>query len=238
MTDNDSPIYGGWGRVPLGFIPGDGGMECTFTDTQFDADLFMIAGTGTEVASTTDVGVLEADLYKVKTGPVVELPFECELASIKIDGLEATTDTTVETGKFKAAYADGKTTITLASADAAVGGDVQVFYRRRVVGSAYDFTTETSAARGELVITYPVMSAGKDCTEANVKAFFHIHVPRVKVTARPNLDASRGSAATPAITFSAIDSQRPDKRWYRVIFEPLSSSGAINTTYSTNVDYT
>lgn len=238
MTDNDTAIYGGWGHTPLGFIPGDGGMECTFTDTQFDADLFMIAGTGTAVAETTDVGVLEADLFKVKTGPILELPFQCDLTSIKIDGLVDAGTGEVTTGKFKAAYADSKTTITLAAADVSVGDDVQVFYRRRVVGNAYDFSTETSAARGELVITYPVMSAGKDCTEANTKAYFHIHVPRVKVTARPTLDASRGSAATPAITFSAIDSQRPDKRWYRIIFEPLTDNGGINTSYSTNVDYT
>lgn len=227
-------MYGGWGKPPLGFIPGESGMEATFTDAQFNADLFAIGSTAQTV--TQDYGILETDTYPVVEGLKIELPFEVDVTNINIHGL--TLGTTAAAGKFTAAVNEKVTTITFFEGDVAVGDDVQVHYCRRIANaSVTNILTSTGAARGELVITYPVMSAGDDCTAAAIKAYFHIHVYRVRVSARPSLDTSRGTAATPALTFTALDPKRRDQKWYDFVYEELTSNGQVSTEYGDSVEY-
>lgn len=210
-------------------------MEFTYTDAQFNADIFTVSTTAKNVAE--DYGILEAGVYIVEDGLKIELPFEVQPTATKVNGLAYSTGT-AEKGKFTCAVADKKTTITFASDDVTAGDQVQIMYRRRIANA--DVTkvlTTTGSARGELVITYPVMSAGDDCTAAAIKAYYHIHVYRVRVSARPSLDTSRGSAATPALTFTALDAHRPDNKWYDLVYEELTADGSKSTDYGEEVVY-
>lgn len=229
-------MYGGWGKPPIGFTPGESGMEFTYTDAQFNADIFTISTTAKNV--TEDYGILEAGMYAVEDGGKITLPFEVDPKSTKINGMEYTTETTAAAGKFSVTVAEKASTIKFAASEFAVGDEVQIMYRRRVANA--DVTkvlTTTGSARGELVITYPVMSAGDDCTAATIKAYYHIHVYRVRVSARPSLDASRGSAASPTLTFTAMDAHRRDNKWYDLVYEELTPEGNVSTEYGDSVVY-
>lgn len=211
-------------------------MEFTYTDAQFNADIFTVSTTAKNVSE--DYGILEAGVYIVADGLKIELPFEVQESATKINGLTYVAGTTAEKGKFTCKVAEKKTTITFATDDVTAGDQVQIMYRRRIANA--DVTkvlTTTGSARGELVITYPVMSAGDDCTAAAIKAYYHIHVYRVRVSARPSLDTSRGSAATPALTFTALDAHRPDNKWYDLVFEELTADGSKSTEYGEAVVY-
>lgn len=85
MTDNDTAVYGGWGKAPIGFVPGESGMEFSYTDAQFYADVFTVASTAK--TQTKDYGVLASGNYIAETGSVVKLPFEVDTASVKVNGL-------------------------------------------------------------------------------------------------------------------------------------------------------
>ena len=85
MTDNDTAIYGGWGKAPIGFIPGESGMEFSYSDAQFYADVFSV--TSTAKAQKKDYGIPECKTYIAKTGSVVELPFEVDTATVAVNGL-------------------------------------------------------------------------------------------------------------------------------------------------------
>ena len=64
-----------------------------------------------------------------------------------------------------------------------------------------------------------------------------MHVFRVRVTALPAIDSSYKTAATHSMTFTAIDPQRADNRMYRITYEPLTTTGEIDTTYGESVEY-
>ena len=237
-TDASNAVYGGWGRAPLGFIPGDAGMEISFTDAIFYEDMYTITGTGTTFTSDTDVW--DFGVFDVKTGLIVELPFEVNTAvgGTKIEG--KTQDSAIGTNKYTIAYdsTNKKTTITFNTGEFAVGDDVAIAFQRRVAAPAgVNITSENGTARGALYLTYRVMAGGTDCTQAAAKALYHVVVPRVMVTTPATMDTSRGSASTPQVTFSAIDSHRPDGLWYRTIYEELASNGAISTAYNGTVTY-
>lgn len=209
-------------------------MEISFTDAQFNGDIFTISSTAK--SKTEDYGILEAGTYAVETGLTIELPFEINPADTKINGLAYAAE--AAEGKFTVAVAEKTSTITFHEGDVAVGDEVQVLYRRRIANAdVTNILTSTGSARGELVVTFPVMSAGDDCTAAAIKGYFHIHVYRVRVSARPSLDTSRGSAATPALTFTALDSHRRDQKWYDLIYEELLPDGSVSTEYGESVVY-
>lgn len=238
-TDNPTAVYGGWGKTPLGFIEGDATMEISYTDAMFYQDMFTVSSAGTTVSRDAQTSVRGGGIYIVETGPKIEIPFQVNLTNIQIAGYEVAGTGTAAAGKPVAAYdsTSKKTTITFAADDAVVGEDMLVTYERAVAKA--DVTTITTiggAARGSLTMTWAVMSAGDDCSQAAIKGYLHLKVPRVMVTTRASLDTSRSTAATPNIVFSAIDAHRGDNKWYDLIYEPLTD-GAISTEYTGNITW-
>ena len=116
---------------------------------------------------------------------------------------------------------------------------IRVSYVRRVVdGHQIVVTTASSTAKGELWAHYPVYSSGTDCTDASIKGWVHIHLPRVRVTQLPNFSTSYKSAATNGVTFSAIDAKLASKKYFDITYEPTDSEGEIvNTTENTEVTF-
>ena len=130
------------------------------------------------------------------------------------------------------------TTITFAENDVAVGDTLRVAYRRRVNGaSVATVKTNSTTAKGALYAHWPVYSSGTDCTESAVKGYLHLFIPRVRVTALPGFDNSYKSAATNAVTFSAIDPKRADEKMYDLYYEPLDANGEIVTTGTGTVSW-
>ena len=234
-TANSISITGGQSQYPIGFIDTDRGLECSFTDAKFDSDLFEIVNAGSAVDG--DSSTVETKKYAVKSGGTIELPFEVDTTSVYIRGLELTTGD-VSTGKFKAAYATGKTTLTLSTDDVSTDDEIYVSYNRRLA-DAHQITvkTNTATAKGEVWMHWPVYSSGTDCTEAAIKGWVHVHVFRVRVTALPAIDSSYKTAATFAVTFTAIDPNRADGKMYAITYEPLTAGGEINTTYDTSTTF-
>ena len=229
-TANSITINGGTSAYPIGFIDTDKGLEASFTDARFDADLFEIANAVTAVDA--DGSSRETKLCTVITGGIIELPFEVDTTSVYIRGLTLTTSTPT-TGEFSAAYASSKTTITFYASDVSVGDEIWVSYNRRLASAhTIAINTTTPTAIGELWMHWPVYSSGDDCTEAAKKGLLHVHVYRVRASSLPGVDTSYKTAATFPVTFTAIDPHRADGLMYKVSYEAFTSAGAINTTYS------
>lgn len=165
-TANSISITGGQSQYPIGFIDTDRGLECSFTDAKFDADLFEIVNAGSAVDA--DSSTVETKKYAVKTGGTIELPFETDATSVYIRGLELTTGTVVA-GKFTASVSGGKTTLTLSTDDVAADDEIYVSYNRRLA-DAHQITvkTNTATAKGEVWMHWPVYSSG---TDLNVRSF-------------------------------------------------------------------
>lgn len=216
---NSISITGGQGQYPIGFIDTDRGLECGFTNAKFDADMFEI--TNATTAEDVDSSTFETKKYEVVTGPQIALDFEIVDGTVYIRGLEASASEAT-TGKFKVASAEGKTTITFATGDVAVGDEVYVSYERKIK-NAHNIVvkTNTSSSKGEVWMHWPIYSDGTDCTEAAIKGYVHVHVFRVRVTALPAIDSSYKTAATYQTTFTAIDPKRADGKMYEVTYEEL-----------------
>lgn len=170
-TANTQTITGGQGNYPQAYIDTDKNLEFTFASSQFTMDMFQMANATNLVDG--DFGTLETKRYEVETGLKLTIPYETQTGSVKIRGLAEAT--AAEAGKFKvtitAATADaaGKTEITLAEGDAAVGDTIRVSYRRRVVGAAkMTVTTKSTTSKGALYAHWPVYSSGDDL---NVRSF-------------------------------------------------------------------
>ena len=236
-TLNFITITGGWGTSPLAYIPTDRTTEFTFESSQFSQDIFELANAAT--IATDDYGVLETTYCNVDaTAHTVTLPFEVKASTVHIRGLEEST--TVAAGKFSVVTTSysisgtsetkAKTVITFNAADVSGVTMIPVTYWRRAVDAAtVDVLTTSSTAKGSLAMHFPVYSSGVDCTDAAIKGWVHIMVPRVRVTALPSLSGSYKSAATMGLTFAAIDMKRQDKLFYRIAYEPADANGDINT---------
>ena len=256
-TLNFITVTGGWATSPLAYIPSDRTTEFQFESSQFSIDIFAMANAVD--LTKADTGILETDRFDVEsegTAPntqlVINMPFEAKEDSIRIRGLEANINAT--TGAIESTAAPGKfgvvvtkyaaattgenataevaanTKLVFDASDVQAGDTVRVTYRRRVVdGQVMNVLTTSSTAKGELAAHYPVYSSGTDCTDASVKGWVHMTVPRVRVTALPSLNGSYKSAATNGLTFAAIDMKRGDKLYYRVVFEPANTDGSRNT---------
>lgn len=235
-TLNFLTITGGWGTSPLAYVPTDRTTEFEFESSQFTIDMFAMSNA--EKLSEGDFGIRETDRFDVEAGEdqapalTVTLPFEVQEGSVRIRGLVE--DKAAAAGKFKVditaagAQAGGKTVITFATGDVQDGDMIRVSYRRRVVGAtALDVKTTSSTAKGSLSAHYPVYSNGTDCTDASVKGWLHLEIPRVRVTALPGFSNSYKSAATNSVTFAAIDAKRADKMYYRIMYEPADSDGKL-----------
>lgn len=242
-TLNFLTITGGWGTSPLAYVPTDRTTEFEFESSQFTIDMFAMSNA--ESLGEGDYGIRETDRFDVKQGTgegaalTVELPFDVQAGSVRIRNMtEATAEegqtAAASQGKFAVTITDatentaGKTVITFATGDVKNGDTIRVSYRRRVVGAtALDVKTTSSTAKGSLSAHYPVYSSGTDCTDASVKGWLHLEIPRVRVTALPGFSNSYKSAATNSVTFAAIDAKRADKMYYRIMYEPADSNGDI-----------
>lgn len=116
----------------------------------------------------------------------------------------------------------GTATVTFASGDVTMGDTIRVAYRR-VLEDARVVTVKTTSptAKGALTATWPVYSAGTDCTEAAVKAYLHMYVPSVRVTQLPGFDSSYKTAGTNGITFTSLDPKRADGKMFDLVYEEL-----------------
>lgn len=156
----------------------------------------------------------EAVLYVVAESNKIAMPAGTDADSIYIAGLEKT-DGNVESGKYKVStVSEGSCEIQFHT-DIAVGTEILVFYSRSVE-SAFNLnvTTNQAAARGEVIMTWPVLSASDDGAMSSVKGHLQIVIPMARVTAMPGFDTSYKTAATNAVTFSAMDAHRADDSWY------------------------
>lgn len=220
-------INGGQGLFPLAYIDSARGLEASFTNAAFDLDMFEITNSTDSVDG--DSCTLETKKYAVEAQKKIVLPFEIDVTTVYIRGMEVA-DAVAE-GKFTAAVANKKTTLTFGS-DVAVGDELYVSYNRRIA-NAHEIAikTTTSSARGEVWYHIPVYSSGVDCTDAAIKGYIHIHVYRVRVTTQPTFDTSYKTAATFPVTFSSLDPQRADGRMYDMTYESLSNDGTYDTDY-------
>lgn len=240
FSSETTPINGGQGKLPIGWIETGATQEVTLASAEFDFEMFEMANAAK--LTKGDYSTVEADLFEVVTGPKIVLPFEVQAGSVKIRGMEEAT--TAAVGKFAvaitaaAAAADGKTEITFVADDATVGDEIRVWYKRRVVGGAKVLVKTTSTtAKGELYLHYPISSSGEDCTESNQIAKLHLYMPKVRVTALPGFSASYKSAQTPTLTFSAMDPHRSDKKSYELIYEKLDEDGNVVAKSGETVDW-
>ena len=194
QSNDNITINGGWSVYPLAYIDTGRTFEVSFTSAQFTMELFEMANNTT--SSTKDYGIYETDTFAVTTGPVVTLPFEAQATTVKIRGLELTTDTPT-TGKFKvtnnaaSGSTPASTTITFYASDVSVGDEVRVLYKRRVKDAeVLSVNTNTTSARGQAAIHWPIYSSGDDTDNSTIKGYVHIYIPRVRVTALPGFDTS------------------------------------------------
>lgn len=195
-TANSMTVTGGQSNYPLAYIDTDRTMEFTFTSAQFDLELFEMANAST--ITTGDYGTRETELFNVVSADSalkVTIPYECKAGSVKIRGL--TEANAADTGKFTvtitaaAAATAGSTVVTFNSGDVAAGDTVVVSYIRRIVSaSRMSVKTESTTAKGALYAHWPVYSSGDDCSDAAVKGWLHLYIPRVRVTALPGFDNS------------------------------------------------
>ena len=225
-------ITGGQGNFPLAYIETDKTQEFTFASSEFSMDMFSMANAAK--MQEGDVGTLETKRFEVANGLKITLPFEVQTGSVKIKGL--TVGETAAAGTFAVkvtpatAEAAGSTEITQAADDVTVGDTIRVSYRRRVVEAQRVVVTTTgTTAKGSLYAHWPVYSSGTDCTEAAIKGWLHLYIPRVRVTALPGFDNSYKSASTNSVTFAAIDAKRADGKMYELDYEPLDANGEIVT---------
>jgi hypothetical protein len=239
-TMNNVTITGGQGNSPLAIIDTNRDTQFTFTSAQFTNELFEMANNVTAVDK--DYGAYEADKYEVQTGLKVVLPFEVQPTSVLIRGLEYAD--TLAAGKYTVVYAAGTTdtdpatTITFNTGDVAIGDEVLIFYKRRIVNAhVTDVKTNSTSAKGSLHAYWPVYSDGTDCTEASKKGVFHLYMPRARVTAMPGFDNSAKSASTNAVTFALLDPKRADKSAFQWAYEQLDANGEIVTDYTGTMNW-
>ena len=230
-------INGGQSNFPLALIDTTKSFELQISSAQFTLEIFELAN-GANV-TTGDVGVLDGGIYSVDNASKITLPFEVKAGSVKINGFEES-DSTPTTGKFKvtvtasAANTAGSTEILFFASDVTEGDDIPVTFRRRVVeGKIVEVKTNSTTARGSIALCWPVYSSGTDCTEASEKGQLILEVSRVRVTALPGFSNSYKQAATNAITVTAMDPKRGDKRVARYIYEAFGEDGIKNKSGAT-----
>ena len=194
-------ITGGQGNFPLAYIDTDSTLEFTFESSQFTLEIFEMANGVSQVEG--DFGMLESNRFDVETGLKINIPYEVKEGSVIIRGLEEAA--TAATGKFSVtitpstASTDGATVITFYEGDVTVGDVVRVAYQRRIVASSkVPVKTTSTTAKGSLFAHWPLYSDGTNCADAAIKAYLHMYIPRVRVTALPGFSNSLNSCRLPA----------------------------------------
>jgi len=133
-----------------------------------------------------------------------------------------------------------KTLIAFNEGDVAVGDEIRVSYRRRIVdANVLTITEKTTSTRGELAIHWPISSDGLGDGASSRKGVLHVVIPRVMVSALPGFDNSYKSASTNSVSFQAMNPRRADQKIYDIYYELLNDSGGFRTeATSGTVSYT
>lgn len=221
MTNNSETIEitGGQGNFPLAVLDTTKTLEFTFESSEFTLDMFAMAN-DVETTVEEEYAVMTSKRFEVTSDHTIEIADKIE-GEIFVNGFEK--DTAAAEGKYTvtAPTQDGDPTIvTFDSNDVTEGDTIRVAYKRVIEdASVVSVLTNSHTAKGSLTATWPVYSAGTDCSESAVKAYLHIYVPLARVTALPGFDSSYKTAATQGLTFTALDPKRADKKMYDVIWE-------------------
>ena len=180
----------------VAYLPGASPMEISMTSGQFNADMFAMANArnfhkaGSEEADETYYMYHTETLTPDATAHTVVLTYPAVADTIVINGLEQAQ--AAAEGKFAAATADGKTTLTF---DASETGAMEITYQYEVNDAQIINVDNKSAAIGEVIMKWPVYAAGDDCTESAIKGYVTLRIYRCRVTAMPGFDTSYKSAA-------------------------------------------
>lgn len=218
-------INGGQSNFPLAIIDTSRTLEFTFDSSAFSLDMFAMANASNIKDGDAAYDTLESKLFEVKSNKA-EIPYVVTAGSVKINGFELdTAETPSAEGKISVKIEASKATVTFHDGDLADGDTIRIAYRR-VIGekaSIVSVTTKSTTAKGALYAHWPVYSSGTDCTEAAIKGWVHLFIPRVRVTALPGFDNSYKSASTHGVTFTALDPKRADEKMFDLSYEAVAA---------------
>ena len=176
--------------------------------------------------STAKEWVDETRSYVVSSNAIT-IPYKINADDVYIDGMKMAESEPSSEGEYKVDAQDGNSTITFNEGDFDDGAEVQVFFQREVENvHTMNTTTTAPSSRGEVIARWPVYAGSNDGAESAIKGYVQIMMPLARVTALPGFDTSYKTAATNAVTFSAMDAGRADELWYRIQFIPLEGAKA------------
>lgn len=223
MTNNAETleITGGQGNFPLAILDTTKTLEFTFESSEFTLDMFAMAN-DVKAEDTEDYAVRTSDRFDVSDSNTITLDGQAEDGSIFINGFQEADE--AATGKYSVDSTGDNTIITFDASDVTEDQTIRVSYKRIIPqSSVVSVLTTSHTARGALTATWPVYASGTDCSESSIKAKVHVFIPSVRATALPGFDSSYKSAMTQAITFTALDPKRGDKKMFDVIWEPVNN---------------
>lgn len=224
---NFTEVNAGWSLFPVAYLPGQSTMEMQATSGQFNADLFAMANNKTFATQAYEIPFTA--MYEVAEGVATFETKASVAAKLMIDGMvkgdaaAAATDT--ELAKFSVAEEDktddegnviGKT-VTVTLPDDFDGDSVEITYYETQNANVIEIDNKTAAV-GELIAKWPVYATGDESDAAGVKGYVLMKVYKCRVTAMPGFDTSYKSAATNAVTFSALDPKRADESIYNIAY--------------------
>jgi hypothetical protein len=221
-------INGGWSLFPVAYVPGQGTLELQMTSAQFNADLFAMAnGVEFQDDPTFQMPVTEYVEVKVenntRTLTLTNEPVEGTVSILHLkEGPEAgqpDADTGLSTFKV-----EGKV-ITLPD-DEKIKGTIEVYYETEVATAKSVDINNQAAATGEAICKWPVYAAGDDCSGSAIKGYAILKIYKARVTQMPGFDTSYKSAATNAITLSAMDAKKLNQEAYKLTFVEVAAEKA------------
>lgn len=195
-------------------------MEISLTSGQFNADLFALA-------NNRSFAPQAYDLYMTETVTIVNnkatLSHVAKAGTVSIAGLEEAT--TAAEGKFAVADVDATETVPAHTEITFVGeeGEIEISYEVTVDDAQVIEVDNKSTAIGSALFRWPVYGSSEDCTDSAIKGYLNMKVYRCRVTQMPGFDTSYKSAATNAVTFSAMDAKRADDAVYSLVYVPKSA---------------
>lgn len=213
-------VNGGWSLFPVAYVPGQGTLELQMTSAQFNADLFAMAN-GVQFQDDTEFRMPYTEYVEVTldndkhVATLVRTPVADTVSILHLaNGSEAgQTDATTKLTTFKV---DGKV-IELPD-DIPVGTTIEVFYEAEVAAAKSVDINNQAAATGEAICKWPVYAAGDDCSGSAIKGYAILKIYKCRVTQMPGFDTSYKSAATNAITLSAMDAKKANQEAYKLTY--------------------
>lgn len=163
----------------------------------------------------------EAKTFVVDASHQIKIPYTCDKSDIYIPSMKQ--GEAAAQGVYTVEAAEGVEAGTILTFDDSVkaDNDVLVFFAHEVE-DCYNLNVETvqATARGEVLMTWPLLASATDEALSSVKGHLQISIPLARITALPGFDTSYKTAATNAITFSAMDAGRADGSWYNIHYIP------------------